>query len=105
MHVILIYIQVKPQDIESFKEATIEYAKECQKEPGNIRFDALHSKVNQSYFVLYEAYESAEDAAAHKGAAHYLHWKDTVANWMASPRQSAVYEGLQPSNDFWVSDK
>ncbi|MCE5322163.1 antibiotic biosynthesis monooxygenase [bacterium] len=105
MYVTLVYVQVKPEHVEDFKEATLENAIQSQNEPGNIRFDVLHSNVNPSYFVLYEAYESAEDAAAHKGTSHYLHWRDTVADWMAAPRQSAAYEGLKPSNDFWVSDK
>jgi autoinducer 2-degrading protein len=105
MYVTLVYVQVKPEYVEAFREASLENAKESNAEPGNIRFDVLQSKQNPSYFVLYEAYESADDASAHKGTPHYLHWRDTVADWMASPRQSAVYEGLEPSNDYWVSDK
>ncbi|MHB9037641.1 MAG: putative quinol monooxygenase [Armatimonadota bacterium] len=105
MYVNMVYVQVKPEHVDDFKEATLENAKESANEPGNIRFDVLQSRENRCYFVLYEAYESAEDAAAHKGTPHYLHWRDIVADWMATPRQSAVYEGLEPNHDFWVSDK
>ena len=33
-------------------------------------------------FVLYEAYRSENDAAAHKETEHYKRWRDTVANWI-----------------------
>jgi (4S)-4-hydroxy-5-phosphonooxypentane-2,3-dione isomerase len=46
--------------------------------------------------VLYEAYASEADAAAHKQTAHYLKWRDAVADWMASPRQGVRYRGLYP---------
>ncbi|MDH5735951.1 MAG: antibiotic biosynthesis monooxygenase, partial [Gammaproteobacteria bacterium] len=47
-------------------------------------------------FVLYEAYASQEDAAAHKQTSHYLTWRDRVADWMASPRKGVPYHGLYP---------
>jgi autoinducer 2-degrading protein len=65
-------------------------------ETGNRRFDVLQSPEDPSRFVLYEAYVSAEDAAAHKQTTHYLTWRDTVADWMASPRQGVSYNGLFP---------
>jgi autoinducer 2-degrading protein len=33
---------------------------------------------------------------AHKNTAHYLKWRDTVADWMAAPRQGLSYRGLFP---------
>ncbi|MCE5314817.1 MAG: antibiotic biosynthesis monooxygenase [Armatimonadota bacterium] len=105
MYVTLVYVQVKPEHVDDFKEATLEVAKESSNEPGNIRFDLLQSRQSPCHFVLYQGYESSDDAAAHKGSPHYLHWRDRVAGWMAAPRESADYEGLQPSHDFWVSDK
>jgi autoinducer 2-degrading protein len=49
--------------------------------------------------VLYEAYASAADAAAHKLTAHYLAWRDAVAAWMAAPREGVVYHGLLPAKN------
>ncbi|MGR9013192.1 MAG: putative quinol monooxygenase, partial [Gammaproteobacteria bacterium] len=51
---------------------------------------------NPGQFILYEAYTTAEDAAAHKQTPHYLTWRDTVADWMAEPRQGIRYDGLFP---------
>lgn len=63
-------------------------------EAGNRRFDVLQSAEDPTRFVLYEAYASVADAAAHKQTAHYLAWRDAVADWMAVPRQGVPYRGL-----------
>ena len=46
--------------------------------------------------MLYEAYESEEASAAHKNTAHYLKWRDSVANWMAEPRKGIKYNIVAP---------
>ncbi len=52
-----------------------------------LRFDVLQDAGTPSKFVLYEAYESSEAAAAHKETAHYRKWRDTVSDWMVKPRK------------------
>ena len=96
MHVTLVNVLVKPAHIENFIAATRLNHEASIQEPGNCRFDVLQSPENPSLFILYEAYESAEAAAAHKQTNHYLAWRDTVADWMAQPRQGIRYEGLFP---------
>jgi (4S)-4-hydroxy-5-phosphonooxypentane-2,3-dione isomerase len=46
---------------------------------------------------LYEAYESDAAAAAHKNTPHYFEWRDTVALWMAKPREGVKQKLLFPS--------
>ena len=58
--------------------------------------DLLGSDDDPARFVLYEAYLTPGDAAAHKKTAHYLKWRETVAPWMAMPRKGIRYTGLQP---------
>ncbi|WP_341325616.1 antibiotic biosynthesis monooxygenase [Methylotuvimicrobium sp. KM2] len=96
MHVTLVHVHVKPDHIDDFVAATKRNHEASIREAGNRRFDVLQSPENPGQFVLYEAYVSAEDAAAHKQTAHYLAWRDTVADWMAEPRQGIRYEGLFP---------
>jgi autoinducer 2-degrading protein len=62
----------------------------------SLRFDVLQSAEDPAYFILYEAYESAEAAAAHKTTPHYLRWKEVVAPWMAEPRRGEVFTGHCP---------
>lgn len=96
MHVTLVHIQVKPAHINDFIAATRPNHEASTQESGNRRFDVLQSPDNPGQFILYEAYVSAEAAAIHKQTAHYLAWRDTVAEWMAEPRQGVRYEGLFP---------
>ncbi|MDH5650088.1 MAG: antibiotic biosynthesis monooxygenase, partial [Gammaproteobacteria bacterium] len=71
-------------------------------ELGNQRFDVLQMDSDPTRFVLYEAYDSVEDATAHKMTSHYLQWRKTVADWMASPREGIVYKCLYPQiGDQW----
>lgn len=96
MHVTLVHVHVKPAHIDDFIAATRLNHEASIQEPGNRRFDVLQSPENPGQFILYEAYASAEDAAAHKQTTHYLTWRDTVADWMAQPRQGVRYNGLFP---------
>lgn len=96
MFVTIVHVSVKPEFIDAFKEACRLNHEESIKEPGNMRFDILQSADNPTLFILYEAYKTQQDAASHKETIHYLNWRETVANWMAEPRQGIVYQGLYP---------
>lgn len=96
MHVTLVHVQVKPEHVDAFVEATRRNHEASIREPGNLRFDVLQRDDDPTGFVLYEAYRSAEDAAAHKQTAHYAAWRDAVGDWMAEPRQGVLHRGLFP---------
>lgn len=97
MHVTLVHVHVKPECLDDFIAATRANHEHSVREPGNRRFDVLQSPADPTRFVLYEAYASEADAATHKQTPHYLKWRDTVAGWMAEPRQGVRYEGLYPA--------
>ena len=96
MHVTVVHVRVKEGHIEDFIEASRLNHEASIQEPGNARFDVLQSAEEPGRFILYEAYRTAADAAAHKQTAHYLAWRQTVADWMAEPRQGISYNGLFP---------
>lgn len=91
MHVTLVHVHVLTAHIADFIVATNENQIQARKETGNIRFDVLQQADDPSSFILYEAYESADAAAAHKSTSHYLKWRDSVAGWMATSRRGVVY--------------
>ena len=66
-------------------------------EPGNRRFDILQDAAEPTRFVLYEAYASADQAAAHKQTDHYAAWRQAVEPMMAEPRRGVPYKGLFPA--------
>jgi (4S)-4-hydroxy-5-phosphonooxypentane-2,3-dione isomerase len=97
MHVTLVHVRVKPERAAAFIAATRANHEASIAEPGNRRFDVLQSPDDPARFVLYEAYASADDAAAHKQTAHYAAWRDAVAEMMAEPRRGEPMLGLFPT--------
>ncbi|AFZ13467.1 Antibiotic biosynthesis monooxygenase [Crinalium epipsammum PCC 9333] len=96
MIVTCVHVWVKPEHIEDFIKATKINHENSIKEPQNMRFDILQDQGDPSKFILYEAYQSDEGAAAHKQTEHYLTWRDTVAPWMAEPRKGIPYSVIAP---------
>lgn len=96
MYVTIVHVHVKAERVKDFIEASRINHLASVKEPGNRRFDVLQMTDDPTRFVLYEAYGSAAEAAAHKQTAHYLHWRATVSEWMATLRKGVTYNGLYP---------
>ncbi len=96
MYVTLVYVHVKPEHLEEFITLTRANHEGSVREPGNLRFDILQSTDDPTRFVFYEAYVDAAAAQAHRETAHYLSWRDAVADWMVEPRQGIRYTGLWP---------
>lgn len=97
MHVTLVHVEVDPNQIDAFIAATRKNHEASIKEPGNRRFDVLQDSENQNRFILYEAYASADAAAAHKQTPHYQAWREAVADMMSKPRTGVRYDGLFPT--------
>jgi autoinducer 2-degrading protein len=96
MVVTTVHVDVKADCINDFIEATIANHQASIKEPGNCRFDVLQSDKIPTQFLLYEAYDSEQSAAAHKQTAHYLQWRERVASMMAQPRCGTPYTAIRP---------
>ncbi len=96
MHVVCVHCHVKPEHREAFLQATLENARNTIQEPGNLRFDVVQRTEDPNRIMLYEVYRDEAGMAAHKQTAHYAKWAETVAPWMAEPRQGIKYQGLFP---------
>lgn len=101
MLVVHVHIHVKPDQIEAFKSATLENARNSVQEPGIARFDVLQQNDDPTRFLLVEVYRTADDPARHKETAHYQKWRDAVADMMAEPRTSIKYTNVFPDNSGW----
>ena len=91
MLVVHVYVKVKPECLEAFKEVSLENARQSLKEPGIARFDVLQQNDDPTRFVLVEVYRSVEATAAHKATAHYAAWRDRMESLMGEPRYSEKY--------------
>ena len=96
MVITLVYVKVKPGFARAFGAECVKNHQASVLEPGNRRFDVLSDGADPCSFVLYEAYDSAEAAAAHKDTAHYKAWKEAVAPMMAETRRGVAYTALAP---------
>ena len=103
MLVVHVFVHVKEDQIEAFKAASIENARNSVLEPGIARFDVIQQADDPARFVLVEVYRTAGDPARHKETAHYQTWRDTVAEMMAEPRPSMKYGNVYPGEDGWDS--
>jgi quinol monooxygenase YgiN len=101
MLVVHVHVHVKPEHIESFKQATLANARESLKEPGVARFDVVQQQDDPARFVLVEVYRDSAAAAAHKETKHYPVWRDAVAPMMAEPRFSVKFNNVFPDDANW----
>jgi (4S)-4-hydroxy-5-phosphonooxypentane-2,3-dione isomerase len=101
MLVILVFVQVKQEHLESFKTATRENAKNSVKETGIARFDVIQQNDDMTRFVLVEVYHSEAATFEHKKTVHYQKWRDFVEPMMAEPRHSMRYTNVFPDDLSW----
>jgi quinol monooxygenase YgiN len=99
--IVQVHVHVKPECVDAFRAATAENARSSVQEPGVARFDVLQQQEEPTRFVLVEVYRTPEDPAAHKETAHYLTWRDAVADLMAEPRSSVKYDNVFPEDAGW----
>ena len=102
MLIVHVHVHVKPESVESFKEATIENARKSIQEAGIARFDVVQDMTDPARFILIEVYRYPEATAEHKETVHYKKWRDTVADFMAEPRTSKQYMNLFPVDEGWT---
>jgi (4S)-4-hydroxy-5-phosphonooxypentane-2,3-dione isomerase len=94
MHIIHVHVHVKPDQAEAFQAATLDNARNSAQEPGVLRFDVLQQSDDPTRFLLIEIYKHPDDQLKHRETAHYLRWRDAVADMMAEPRQAVKYNEL-----------
>jgi autoinducer 2-degrading protein len=101
MHIVLVYIHVKPDSIYEFKEAAIENARNSAQEPGIARFDFIQQQDDPTRFMLVEIYKDVNAQRLHKETPHYAKWKQTVEAMMAEPRYGVNYTNVFPDEAGW----
>ena len=103
MHVMCVFIHVKPECVEAFRQATVANARQSLREPGLARFDVLQQQDDPTRFVLYEAYLDDAAHGLHRETAHYQNWREAVAPMMAEARHSTKFANVFPRDENWGS--
>ncbi len=101
MLIVHVFVHVKPEFVEAFKSATLKNASQSIQEAGIARFDVVQQLDDPTRFVLVEVYKTDDAPAAHKETAHYLQWRDAVAEMMAEPRSSSKFQNVFPDERGW----
>ncbi|MFT3833389.1 MAG: antibiotic biosynthesis monooxygenase [Micropruina sp.] len=81
-------VHVIDDGVEAFKQASLANVAGSRQEAGVTRFDLLQQVDDPTRFIIYEEYVDQAATLAHKETAHYLAWRDAVAELMASPRNT-----------------
>lgn len=101
MLVVHVYVHVKAEAVEAFKQATEVNARNSVQEPGIARFDVIQQQDDPERFVLVEVYRTADDPARHKETAHYKAWREAVQPMMVEPRYALKYDNIFPDDAGW----
>ena len=101
MYIVLVHVKVKPEFLDAFKLASLENARNSMMEPGIARFDVIQEIDDPTKFILVEVYRTMDAPAKHKETAHYLRWRDTVAEMLPEPRVGVKYQNIFPPDADW----
>ncbi len=96
MLIVHVHVQVKPEAVDAFKNATRDNVRQSILESGIARFELHQQTDDPTRFILVEIYRSEEAVTAHKETQHYQQWREVVAPMMAQPRQSTKLQNVFP---------
>jgi len=96
MFVVIVQAHVKPENVDAFKTATLDNARNSIQEPGVSRFDIYQQSDDRTRFALIEMYRSEDAPSKHRETAHYLRWKDSVEDMLVEPRTKITYTIVFP---------
>lgn len=102
MLMVHVHFHVKEDQVEAFKAATLENARNSIQESGVARFDALQQQDDPSRFVLVEVYRTPEDQLKHRETAHFAAWRAAVLDMLVEPYTFVKYDGLFPDEAVWL---
>jgi len=101
MLIVHVFVHVKPESVDAFRQLTLENARNSVQEPGIARFDILQQTDDPTRFVFVEVYRTTEAPLQHKETTHYQAWRDQVATMMAEPRTSVKFSNIFPADAGW----
>ncbi len=106
MYSIFVTINVRPEHVEAFMEASVGDAQgSTRDEPGCFRFDMHQDAENPARFYLYEVYRDEAAFEAHLETPHFIRWRDTVTPFFDGEIEKIDMKTLFPSDEGWERQK
>ena len=87
----MVSINVKPGHVEEFIDAFRINYEGTRKEPGNLRFDVLRDPDDETRFVIYEVFTSAEALDDHRKTEHYRECVRRIDPILTGPRTKTYF--------------
>lgn len=91
MYVQVVYLEVRPELLETFLAEATANVLESRKEPGVERFDLLQQAEHPHRFMLYEVYHTEADLQAHRQTPHFQRWLEKGVPTLAGERVRVIY--------------
>ena len=101
MLISIVQVHVKAEAVDAFIAATNDNAMNSRLEPGIARFDFLQQIDDPTRFTLVEVFRNEEAPVKHRETAHYLRWREAVADMMAEPRVVLRHTNVSPDDSAW----
>ncbi|MEW5827396.1 MAG: antibiotic biosynthesis monooxygenase [Chloroflexota bacterium] len=97
----IVYLEVKPEKMDTFIAEAAANARASLSEPGVVRFDFLQQTDAPTKFMLYEVYRSAEALEAHRHTGHFKRWVEKGVPTLAGERVRVMYRNIEPDDQNW----
>lgn len=101
MFVLVVYLEVKPENLEAFNHEASINARASDAEPDCLRFDLLQQRDELTKFMLYEIYRSEDAFKAHQQTEHFKRWVEKGVPLLMGDRVRVVYQNVEPDNAHW----
>lgn len=101
MFVLVVYLEVQPENLEAFKAEAAINARDSKAEPNCLRFDFLQQRDVPTKFMLYEVYRSEEAFKAHQETEHFKRWVEKGVPLLIGDRVRVVYRNIEPDDEHW----
>ncbi len=100
MEILMVRVNVKPEHLDAFLPEVIDDAKgSIAQEPGCRRFDVIQDEDEPTKIGLCEVYNDQAAVDDHLSRPHFLHYRDTTADWIARPTAVSRCQLIFPAGD------
>jgi autoinducer 2-degrading protein len=94
MYIVVVHSHIQEEQVERFRELTIQNAEATRGEEGCVRFDVLQQADDETRFTFIEIFKSKEDGAKHLETDHFKKWLEEAVPLMTEPRTRVIYQDV-----------